>query len=110
MCLTSNVQTGAVSSLRAHPFHEYLTQGLRVTLNTDNRLVSSTTMTRELDRAVTALRLRPADVRHVLLNGFKSAFLPLRERGDIVLRAVAEMDAVFEAARAHDKETEPDLL
>ena len=67
-------------------------------------------MTRELDRAVTALRLRPADVRHVLLNGFKSAFLPLRERGDIVLRAVAEMDAVFEAARAHDKETEPDLL
>ena len=110
MCLTSNVQTGAVPSLRAHPFHEYMALGLRVTLNTDNRLVSSTTMTRELDRAVTALRLRPADVRHVLLNGFKSAFLPLREKGDLILRAVAEMDAVFEAAPARDEEAEHDLL
>ena len=110
MCLTSNVQTGAVPTLRAHPFHEYLAAGLRVTLNTDNRLVSSTTATRELDRAVTALRLRPRDVRHVLLNGFKSAFLPLREKGEIILRAVAEMDAAFEAARAQDGEVEWDLL
>ncbi len=110
MCLTSNVQTGAVSGLRRHPFREYLGVGLRVTLNTDNRLVSSTTMTRELDRAVAALRLRPADVRHVLLNGFKSAFLPFRQKGEILLRAVAEIDAVFEAARAGDADGEWDLL
>ena len=110
MCLTSNVQTGAVPTLRAHPFREYLAAGLRVTLNTDNRLVSSTTVTRELDRAVTALRLGPRDVRNVLLNGFKSAFLPLREKGEIILRAVAEMDAAFEGARAKEGEAEWDLL
>jgi adenosine deaminase len=110
MCPTSNVQTGAVSSLRAHPFREYLASGLRVTLNTDNRLVSATTMTRELERVVTALRLRPGDVRHVRLNGFKSAFLPLREKREILLRAVAEMDAVFDAARTGDEEVEHDLL
>ena len=110
MCLTSNVQTGATPTLRAHPFYEYMTAGLRVTLNTDNRLVSSTTMTRELDRAVSAHRLRPRDVRHVLLNGFKSAFLPLREKGEILLRAVAEIDAVFEAARTRDGDAEADLL
>lgn len=110
MCLTSNVQTGAVTTLGAHPFRDYLAAGLRVTLNTDNRLVSSTTMTRELDRAVTALRLRPGDVRHVLLNGFKSAFLPLREKGEMLLRAVAEIDAAFEAARAQEGGAEPDLL
>lgn len=111
MCPTSNVQTGAVSSLRSHPFSEYLTTGLRVTLNTDNRLVSSTTMTRELDRAVTALRLDPGDVRHVLLNGFKSAFLPFRERSEILIQALEEMDAVFASARAgYEEDAERDLL
>jgi len=82
-----------------------------VTLNTDNRLVSSTTMTRELDRAVTSLRLDPGDVRHVLLNGFKSAFLPFRERSEILLRALEEMDAVFASARTGGpEEAERDLL
>jgi adenosine deaminase len=110
MCLTSNVQTGSVPTLGAHPFRDYLAAGLRVTLNTDNRLVSSTTMTRELDRAVSTLKLRPRDVRHVLLNGFKSAFLPLREKGEMLLRAVAEIDAAFEAARAQEGGAELDLL
>jgi len=59
---------------------------------------------------VSALRLRPGDVRHVLLNGFKSAFLPFREKGEILMRAVAEMDAVFDAARTPDEEAERDLL
>jgi adenosine deaminase len=110
MCLTSNVQTGAVPSVRSHPFRDYLGRGLRVTLNTDNRFVSSTTMTRELDRAVTALRLHPGDVRHVLLNGFKSAFLPFREKGSLLRLAVAEMDRVFAEARAEEDGAERDLL
>ena len=109
MCPTSNVQTGASPSLRTHPFRAYLKLGLRVTLNTDNRLVSSTTMTQELDRVVTALRLEPSDVRHVLLNGFKSAFLPFRERGELIMAAVREIDDVFRKARA-GAEPEFDLL
>ena len=110
MCLTSNAQTGAVRTLRSHPFREYLGLGLRVTLNTDNRLVSSTTMTRELERAVTSLGLQPGDVRHVLLNGFKSAFLPFREKGTLLRRTVAEMDAAFAEAQAGDGGAERDLL
>jgi adenosine deaminase len=110
MCLTSNVQTGAVASLKSHPIREYLDRGLRVTLNTDNRLVSSTTMTRELERAVVALRLTPGDVRNVLLNGFKSAFLPFREKGMLMRRAVREMDRAFAKSRGQSGETARDLL
>ncbi len=110
MCLTSNVQTGAVMSLRAHPFRDYMDRGLRVTLNTDNRLVSSTTMTRELERAVVALKLTPDDVRHVLLNGFKSAFLPFREKGALMRRAVREMNRAFAKSKGGEREAERDLL
>jgi adenosine deaminase len=48
VCLSSNVQTRAVRTAREHPFHFYFKQGLRVTLNTDNRLMSDTTVTEEL--------------------------------------------------------------
>jgi adenosine deaminase len=110
MCLTSNVQTGAVRRLVAHPFRRYLDRGLRVTLNTDNRLVSSTTMTDELDRAVVAFDLTPADVRHVLINGFKSAFLPFREKGMLLRGALSEMDRTLERAQAASREPSRDLL
>jgi adenosine deaminase len=110
MCVTSNVQTGAVDSFRSHPFRRYLREGLRVTLNTDNRLVSSTTMTLELERAVRAFRLQPADVRHVLLNGFKAAFVPFRERGKLMAKAVAEIDSIFAASRTPTEHIELELL
>lgn len=100
MCLVSNVQTGAVRSLAVHPFGRYLKAGLRVTVNTDNRLVSSTTMTDELERAVTAFRLTPDDLRYVLINGFKSAFLPYEEKGALLRNALREMDGIFERAGA----------
>jgi adenosine deaminase len=110
MCLTSNVQTGAVRKLSTHPFRKYLEAGLRVTVNTDNRLVSSTTMTVELERAVTAFRLTPSDVRYVLINGFKSAFLPYEEKGKLLRTALAEMDRLFDEARAAEGEPSRDLL
>ncbi len=110
MCLVSNVQTGAVRSLSTHPFGRYLQAGLRVTLNTDNRLVSSTTMTDELERAVSAFRLTQADLRYVLINGFKSAFLPYEEKGVLLRNALQEMDAIFERARAGEGERSRDLL
>jgi hypothetical protein len=53
--------------------------------------------------------LEPADVRHVLLNGFKSAFLPFREKGEMTMKAVREIDEVFRAAHAGAK-PEWDLL
>jgi adenosine deaminase len=110
MCLTSNVQTGAVRRMASHPFRKYLEAGLRVTVNTDNRLVSSTTMTTELERAVAAFRLTPADVRYVLINGFKSAFLPYEEKGALLRSALGEMDRVFGGGRAEGGEPSRDLL
>lgn len=110
MCLTSNVQTQATLSFEDHPFREYLKSGLRVTLNTDNRLVSSTTMTDELDRAVDTFELSPMDVRQVLLNGFKSAFVPYREKGELLRRAVLEIDQVLTGVQIVTAESERDLL
>jgi adenosine deaminase len=110
MCLTSNVQTQATPSFEEHPFREYLKLGVRVTLNTDNRLVSSTTMTDELDRAVGTFELSPEDVRQVLLNGFKSAFVPYREKGALLHRAVSEIDQELERVKIRTGESERDLL
>jgi adenosine deaminase len=110
MCLTSNVQTQATPSFQAHPFREYLKLGVRVTLNTDNRLVSSTTMTDELDRAVRTFDLDPIDVRQVLLNGFKSAFVPYSEKGALLRRAVHEIDQRLAKSEIESGESERDLL
>jgi adenosine deaminase len=110
MCLTSNVQTHAVSGFADHPFREYFGLGLRVTLNTDNRLVSGTTMTGELERAVRTFRLQPEELRHILINGFKSAFLPFREKGALLHRVLPELDAVLEACAPARDEPERDLL
>jgi adenosine deaminase len=110
ICLTSNVQTAAVRRLPAHPFRRYLDAGLRVTLNTDNRLVSSTSVTGELDRAVATFDLSPGDLRHVLINGFKSAFLPFRDKGALLARTLVEMDRLFERAKTGGLELERDLL
>ncbi len=109
MCLTSNVQTRAVPSMAVHPFRGYLARGLRVTLNTDNRLVSRTTMTGELDVAVRTFGLSPEEMRQIVINGFKSAFLPFLEKGALLRRILPELDSVL-AAAAPSREPERDLL
>jgi adenosine deaminase len=95
MCLTSNLQTGLVSRLEDHPFPRYHAEGLRVTLNTDNTLVSATTMTRELRLAVEAFRLGVADVRKIVLNGVKSAFLPHQRKIGLLTQVLDEMDGLI---------------
>src|SRR5262252_5551423 len=54
VCLSSNIQTRTVRSMPEHPFHFYFKNGLRVTLNTDSRLISATTVSQELALAVRA--------------------------------------------------------
>jgi len=110
MCLTSNVQTGAVKHTRSHPFFGYLKRGLRVTLNTDNRLVSGTTMTDELERATRAFGLSPNDVRHLLVNGFKSAFLPVGQKAQLLRASLRDMDAKFQRAGVIPSERGPEVL
>lgn len=96
ICLTSNLQVGDIPSLSEHPFRQYYDAGLRVTLNTDNRLVSGTTMTNELDLACRTFGLDVYDLRKILINGFKSAFLPYRAKVQILSGAIDEMDRLFE--------------
>ncbi len=87
ICLTSNVQTGAATSYETHPLRFYYDYGLRVTINTDNRLVSDTTVTKELYLAAKHLNLTMDDIKSIILDGFKSAFLPNRAKS-IMLNVV----------------------
>jgi len=96
ICLTSNLQTKSVSSLKKHPLNFYLDYGLRVTLNTDNRLVSNTTLTDEYMLAIKELGLKYADVKNIIINGFKSAFIPYRERVVLLNKALEEMELLEE--------------
>lgn len=91
ICLTSNLQTRAVPSLAAHPFKRLLDAEVRACICTDNRLVSDTTLTRELFLAVKTFGLTAEELRRVLLYGFKSGFLPYHERRQILLEAKAEL-------------------
>jgi adenosine deaminase len=80
VCLTSNVQTRVADSYATHPFREYFDRGLNVTLNTDNRLMSATTLTDEYVYAAEHLGFTLDELAGIALNGFESAFLPWEER------------------------------
>jgi adenosine deaminase len=95
-CPSSNVQTGAVSDIAAHPFKFYLDFGLRVTINTDNRLITDTTVTKELSLMTRQFGLTVKDVRNVLVAGFKSAFLTFHDRAQLVRRAQQEIGEVLD--------------
>jgi adenosine deaminase len=88
LCLLSNVQTGATPSLAEHPFKVFYEQKFRVTLNTDNRLMSNTTMTREFEAAVDTFGLIVEDFEKITINGMKSAFLPYDQRYDFIYSVI----------------------
>jgi len=100
MCPSSNVQTGSVTGFGAHPLKFYFDFGLRVTLNTDNRLITDTSLTKELLIAHKEMGFTLDDLCELLVAGFKSAFLPYREKHDLlaaVNREIAEVRARFTA-------------
>ncbi|MFC8089409.1 adenosine deaminase [Streptomyces sp. NPDC057301] len=84
MCPTSNLQTGAATSIAEHPITALKDLGFRVTLNTDNRLVSGTTMTREMSLLVEQAGWTVEDLRTVTVNALKSAFIPFGERKALI--------------------------
>ena len=95
VCLSSNVQTRAVRRLAVHPFGDYFRHGLRVTLNTDSRLVSATTVSQEIALAARAFHLGPYDIKRIVINGFKSAFLPYAQKARVLRRVNLEIDQLF---------------
>jgi adenosine deaminase len=96
ICLSSNIQTRAANSFEAHPLPFYLSYGLRCTINTDNRLMTATTVTEEFWRTVEYYDLNIGDLRKLMINGFKSSFMPYRKKRTITARACAEFDRVVE--------------
>ena len=80
VCLTSNVQTRVADSYATHPIREYFDRGLNVTLNTDNRLMSATTLTDEYVIAAEQLGFTMEELAGIALNSFESAFLPWEDR------------------------------
>src|SRR5512135_1614169 len=80
MCLTSNLHTGAVRTLDEHPFGILYKYKFRVTLNTDDRLMSGITLTDEYEAANKKFGLRFDDLEKLTINAMKSAFIPYRDR------------------------------
>ncbi len=80
ICLLSNVHTGATPSIAAHPFRILYDQKFRTTLNTDNRLMSGTSLSREFEVAAEAFYLSLDDFEKLTINAMKSAFMPYDQR------------------------------
>jgi adenosine deaminase len=88
ICLLSNVHTGAAPSLAEHPFKILYQEKFRVTLNTDNRLMSDTTMTKEFQAATDTFGLALDDFEKITINAMKSAFLPYDQRCDFIYSVI----------------------
>jgi len=84
MCPSSNIQTGAAASISEHPIGLLTKLRFRVTVNTDNRLMSGTSMTGEMFALVEAFDYDLEDLRWFTVNAMKSAFLPFDQRLSII--------------------------
>ncbi len=84
VCLSSNIQTGAAPSFDEHPFHVYYRNGFRVCLNTDNRLMSDTSLSKEFELAVKHYHLSLKDLERLTINAMKSSFAHYDERIRII--------------------------
>ncbi|ANZ24491.1 adenosine deaminase [Rhodococcus sp. WB1] len=84
LCPSSNVQTGAVDTLEQHPFGLLARLRFRVTVNTDNRLMSDTTMSKEMMRLVETFGYGWSDLERFTINAMKSAFLPFDQRLELI--------------------------
>lgn len=91
ICLTSNVQTHAAASYEEHPLRRYYARGMNVVLNTDNRLMSGTTLTDEYLHAARGLGFTFDELAEIAINGFASAFIPWQEREQLIASARADI-------------------
>jgi len=101
ICLLSNVHTGATPSLELHPFRILYQEKFRVTLNTDNRLMSDTTMTREFEAAEETFGLGIDDFEKITINAMKSAFLAYGQRCDLIYQSIKPGYARIRGAAKH---------
>ncbi len=98
VCPSSNVQTRAAASWDTHPVDFFVDYGLRVTINTDNRLMSDTTVSKELHLCHKHYGWSLRTIKEIIIAGFKSAFMPYREKADLVAEVSREL-STFEDPR-----------
>lgn len=96
ICLSSNVQTCAVPDYAHHPLRFYYDYGLRVTINTDNRLISNTTVTKELYLASQHLNFTLDEIKNILIFGFKSTFQPYHTKVRLLNAALKKINEITE--------------
>jgi adenosine deaminase len=94
LCLTSNVQTRATERYETHPLKQFLARGMNVCLNTDNRLMSATTLVDEYHHAATRCDCTFDELAGMALDGFRSSFLPDAEKVAMVAQMAVEIDAL----------------
>jgi adenosine deaminase len=97
LCPTSNLQTGAVKTYSDHPIGILAKLRFRVTLNTDNRLMSRTSMSNEMIQCVRSFGWKFADLQRVTVNSLKSSFIPFEERLEIIEKVVKPAFAAISA-------------
>ncbi|MEV5239022.1 adenosine deaminase [Streptomyces cinnamoneus] len=97
MCPTSNLQTAAANSYEEHPIGLLRKLHFRLTVNTDNRLMSGTSMSREFEHLVKAFGYSLDDMQWFTVNAMKSAFIPFDERlamiNEVIKPGYAELKA-----------------
>ncbi|NCB00780.1 MAG: adenosine deaminase [Spirochaetia bacterium] len=93
MCLSSNVGTGAATDFASHPFYTFYKNSFRVFLCTDNRLMSNTTLSKEMLIATTEFNLTLKDLERITLNAMKSAFIHHDERIEIIFNIIKKQYA-----------------
>ncbi|HLU68182.1 MAG TPA: adenosine deaminase [Kofleriaceae bacterium] len=98
VCVSSNIQTKAAKSWEAHPVDFYVDYGLRVTINTDNRTITDTTVSKELWLCHQHYGWSLDRIKDIIIAGFKSAFMPYREKVDL-LRVVTQELAEIQAPK-----------
>jgi len=107
VCPSSNMQTKAAAAWEDHPVDFFVDYGLRVTINTDNRLITNTTVSKELWLCHKHFGWDLEEIKKIVLAGFKSAFMAHREKVDILERVVEELAAFKEPTNGRKRESAP---
>ena len=97
------MQTGAIKDLKTHPVKLYVDLGLRVTINTDNRLITDTSVSKELWLCHTEMGFTLKDLKQVVLAGFKSSFLPFHVKQEYLRRTSLELERFHEDGTIDDE-------
>jgi adenosine deaminase len=107
VCPSSNIQTKAARGWDAHPVDFFVDYGLRVTINTDNRLITDTTVSKELLICHKRYGWGLDQIKEILIAGFKSAFIPYREKADLLKEITTELGKFAEPSNGKQREREP---